>query len=159
IRHLRPMAVLRRETAVSQFGWTFALVSVAALVALAYAMLSSAVSALALVVALSVGIGLAWTIAGFALRSIALRREGHGPRTLIAALSTSVALMIATLVTSGAVLRTIYDLVPYDPSSLYIARFQDAQIDGLRAFLDRLSGVEGTSIITEARLHVRRIDD
>ena len=181
IRNVRPARVLRRDVETqpsglfqTRFGWAVAVVSLLLFSALAYTILRSWTSALLLIAALAAGLGLAWVVTIAALRALsrprfasarlryamgALSRPGNRSRILVVALSTSLALMIATLVTSGAVIRAIFDLLPYEKDSLYIARFTDSNVDRLRALLDRQPGIRKVETITVARINVRRIDD
>jgi predicted lysophospholipase L1 biosynthesis ABC-type transport system permease subunit len=71
----------------------------------------------------------------------------------------ALAVMIATFEASGVVVRTIFDLLPYDRNSLYIARFRDLHFDDLRAFLNRQPGMESVEIISQALLNLRQVDD
>src|ERR1035437_4370846 len=71
----------------------------------------------------------------------------------------ALAAIVTTYETSGVVVTAIFDMLPYESNSLYIARFKDARFDDLRAFLQRQAGVEGVEMITQARLDLRRVDD
>jgi putative ABC transport system permease protein len=181
IRNVRPAQVLRRdvETQASGvfeagLGWVVATASFLMLSALAHTVLGSWVRAVTLIATLTAGLGLAWAVTAGAFRMLARRsfaaprvryviaalcRPGNRSRILVVALSTSLALLITTLVTSGVVVRAIFEMLPVDRNGLYIARFQDTQVDALRGFLKRQPGVGKIETITEARLHVRRVDD
>jgi putative ABC transport system permease protein len=181
IRNARPARVLRRDVETpsagmfeTRFGGAVAAASFLSFGILAYSMLRSWTSAVSLLAALAAGLGLAWTVttAGFRILGrrrfttarvryavSALTRPGNRSKILIVALSTSLALMIATLVTSGAVIRAIFDVLPYESDGLYIARFRDSHVDALRALLERQPGVRKIEMIAEARINIRRIDD
>ena len=181
IRNVRPSRVLRRDVETQSSGIfdtssgravaaaTFLLFSI-----LAHFVLESWISAFALIATLTAGLGLAWTVATAALSLLgrrkfttariryamsALTRPGNRSRILVVALSTSLALMISTLVSSGAVIGKIFEVLRYQKSSLYIARFNDSHIEGLRAFLARQPGIGKIDMITEARVHLQRVDD
>jgi putative ABC transport system permease protein len=77
---------------------------------------------------------------------------------LIAALSTALALMMTTFEASGAVVRAIFEMLPYDRNGLYIARFKDAHASELRAFLEQQPGVQNVQIVTQARLDLKQVD-
>jgi putative ABC transport system permease protein len=182
IRHLRPALVLRRDfetrSLSSSKRWIAAAVSAAIFAFLAYGMLRSWSSAVLLVAALSAGVGISSTLTEIAIRALrrwtfsnrarrtplfrlgitGLCRPGHRSRTVIVALSIALALMIATFETSEAVVAAVFNILPYERNSLYIARFRDSHKDGLRAMLERQPGVESVEIITEARLRLRRVD-
>jgi putative ABC transport system permease protein len=184
---LRPAVILRRdverqplsfEKIRSQAAWITGAISFLILAALGYGLLQSPVAALGLAAAVAIGIGLAASLTTGALallrrsasaeparRTPVLRLAiaslcgpGNRSRMLIAALSTALALMMTTFEASGAVVRAIFEMLPYDRNGLYIARFKDAHAAELRAFLEQQPGVQNVQIVTQARLDLKQVD-
>ena len=193
IRNLRPAIVLRRtmwgsgaeeipasapNATRSLVGWIAAAVALPASAALGCQMLQSARSALLLLAALGVVVGIASILAGGALRLmrrwtlrhgmlnhrilrqgiVSLYRPGYRSRTLIVVLSTVLTMIITTFEASAAVVRAIFDSQPYDLSSLFITGFRDSHRDRVLTFVERLPGVQGVDMMTQAKLQLRSVN-
>jgi putative ABC transport system permease protein len=187
IRRLRPAGVLRKDVEGRSepmlnrgfFGVLAGGVSFLVIATLAYGLLRSFTSAVLIGAALLAGVGIAGVLTGVALSGLrrwtsadgarrtpllrhgiaALSRPGNRSRMLIVSLSIALAVMITTFEASGVVVTTIFDMLPYDRNSLYIARFKDLHFDDLRAFLERQPGVESVEIISQTLLNLRKVDD
>jgi putative ABC transport system permease protein len=180
--YLRPAEVLRRDTGakgsntLASNKWQAYSTGFACLAftILAVRMLQSWSLAVAMVAGLAGTLGLAWALAAAALpllRRWSRRLRLHAPlaahgiaslhrsarRTciLIAALGTSVTLLVATFAAGTAVARAVSDVLPYDQNRLYLARFRDSHQNDVRTFLDRQPGVEHFEIMTQARVQLR----
>lgn len=184
IGRLRPAGVLRRDVETFQAsprvaGPLAVGMSFCVFAGLAYGLIRSWASAALMSAALALGVCAAAAATLFALRGLrfwtlakcsrgtpvlrhgiaALSRPGNRSLVLIVCLSMALAAIVTTYETSGVVVTAIFDMLPYESNSLYIARFKDARFDDLRAFLQRQAGVEGVEMITQARLDLRRVDD
>jgi putative ABC transport system permease protein len=182
IGQLRPAGVLRRyvETLQGSRGIPLAVgLSFCTFAGLAYELTRSWTSAALMSIALALGVFAAAAVTMFSLRGFrlwtlakcsrrtpilrhgigALSRPGNRSLILIVCLSMALAAVVTTYETSGVVVTAIFDILPYQSNSLYIARFKDAHLDDLRAFLQRQTGVERVEMITQARLDLRRVDD
>lgn len=145
-----------------------------AFIILAARMLRSWGLAASMVVGLAATLAVAWALAAAALpvlRRLSRRLRLHAPlaahglanlhrcgrRTciLIAALATSITLLLATFAAGTAVSRAVSDVLPYDQNRLYLARFRDSQHSTVRTFLDQQPGVEHFEIMTQARVQLR----
>lgn len=169
VRNLRPALVLRRGSEpYSPRRSARIAIGLACLGLFALSLESS--MALRLMAGLAGAAGAAWILTSVALtllnrvrwRSAALRlgvaglcRRGNHCRTLIVALAVALSIMIATFETGEVVAQGTLDLVPFDPSDLYIGNFKDTQ--GVRAFLERQTGVQKIQILTQARLDLKVI--
>ena len=185
---LRPASILRKdvETQSASFDkssrkafWVAVGISCAIVATLAHGMLQSWAPAGLLAAAVLAGAGLASWLSAVALRTLrvwtfaerarktplvrhaiaGICRPGNRSRMLIAVLATVLALMFTTFEASEAVVRAIFEILPDERNSLYIARFKDSHVDDLRSFLDHQAGVQSVEIITQARLELTQVDD
>ncbi len=155
-------------------GWIAYAASSLALVILGHALLRSWKSAALLALALATIMALAWLL-GAALLSVLrrasgisaisrrpllryaidmLHRPGNRSGLLIMVLATVFAVLIATFEAGTAVVRGIFNVLPYDRNSLYLAGFRDEDV---RDFFHRLEGVRSVDIMTQARLELRMV--
>ncbi|HYL39524.1 MAG TPA: FtsX-like permease family protein [Bryobacteraceae bacterium] len=185
IQRLKPALALRRDTreaaprsrARSAFGWISAAIACASVATLAYRMLGSWTLAGFLTAALAGTIFIAWLLTAISLHLLhraatagwtwnapmlrhglaMLHRPGNHSRLLIVVLATVFALLAATFEVSAAVVRGIFNVLPFDRNGLYLAGFRETDRASVRAFLERLPGVERIQILTQARLELRMV--
>ena len=181
IRSVRPSILLRRDRerasssiAPGMLRWVPALLAIAAIGALAERMLRSLRSTLILACALTAVVVIAVAISVIVLRLLqhgfatkrglarlaiaGLFRSGNRSATLIAALATALTLMIATFEMSSVVGRAVFDLMPAEGSTLYIAGFKEPYRAPIGTLLDRQPGVESIEMFTQARLRLLSVD-
>ncbi|MBZ5606186.1 MAG: hypothetical protein LAO79_28170, partial [Acidobacteriia bacterium] len=175
IRRLRPSVLLRRDLDPRKMerSWIAAAVAIAGFALLAARLLRSWRSAAILAGALVLVLGIAFALSVAMLRglrrlhypSVALRhgvaglyRPGNRSGALIAVLATALTLMVATFELSGVVAHAVFDVLPYDRNSLYVAGFRESYREPLRAFLEKLPGVDSVEILSEARMRLLSVD-
>lgn len=180
VGHFPPAALLRSgpelfSAARTRLSWVATALTAIALGSLAFSMMRVWSSAIVLLAALAACVAVSWLLTAAAFRllrhySIAwkhlpllfhgianLYRPGNRSRFLMVALATTIAILIATFEASGAVVQALFDILPYERDSLYIARFKLPAPAALRAFLERQPGVENVQIIAQTRLQLRGI--
>jgi predicted lysophospholipase L1 biosynthesis ABC-type transport system permease subunit len=185
IGRVRPGIVLRqnsnettaRSAGASAFAWIAAAIACAALAELAYRMLRSWNSAYLLAMGLAGTIAIAWALSVvslYLLRRAAsanwtaylpslrhgiamLYRPGNHSRTVLLVLATVFAVLIATFEASAVVVRSVFNLLPYDRNSLYLAGFRETDRTSVRAYLERQPGIDDVQIMTQARLELRTV--
>ncbi len=85
-------------------------------------------------------------------------RPGNRARTLIAAFAASLILMIATFESRGAVVQSVFELLPSDRNNLYLAGFRSSQRSAIQTFVRGLPGVERVDIVSQVRVQLRNAD-
>jgi len=82
-------------------------------------------------------------------------RPGNRAAALIAALAASLILMIATFENRGAVLESVFALLPSDRNDVYLVGFRTSQRSGIEAFVRGIPGVEHVDVVSQVRVEVR----
>ncbi|MBL8217774.1 MAG: FtsX-like permease family protein [Bryobacterales bacterium] len=182
IRKIRPLEVLRGlpdQALEPRRGWRsdawfgagFLLLGV-----LGVRLVGSWSSALSLVTALMICLGLAVLLTRALLRGVrryalqqrtgvarlGWRNAGHplhGSQTLIVAMAMGLMLMIATYEVNRAVGQTVVDALPFDGANLLVGGFEAEHRRTVAGFVEQLPGVAGPpQLVTQARLRLASVD-